>query len=88
MKDQCDHETVDTRFCPHCGTPMAATPLDELRRHIRIQCDRRVLDLHKAEAMPVENNWRDRWIENARRGITKWNNWKDVLEDLIEKANG
>lgn len=86
----CNHENLDTAYCPQCGLPVKNTTLHGLLTHITNQArlfDRQVI-FHQKWAAEENNNPR-RLAEAERKKAlwVKWAGWRDSLKELIDATD-
>jgi len=85
-------------FCPSCGEPLAATPLQQLRKHCVSVRLRAIRSIEKIKAWDIKEEgpslpsvetrikWRDSRIAREQVTADKWASYVIAIDELVEKS--
>lgn len=84
MTTNCDHARCLTKFCPYCGDPVGGHDAGSLRAYIATQVQRCRLDADRIKGyMRMDDDLKERRLEQNAKVTAKWQQWLKVLDDLI-----
>lgn len=94
-KVDCAHETMTTRFCPHCGASSNTGSLAGLLAHISVRTDhyqsrqagliettRKLADTPRWPSDTPEN--RELTLARNKEILEKWKSWRNKLKVLLD----
>ena len=88
----CNHKVCKTSFCPHCGEPIKATPIQQLLSHCKVNCKsclcraERFREKMGYGVAEMRSEVRDFRVEGYLKSAARWQSYVDALEDLIKKT--
>ena len=90
----CDHEKLDSNFCPECGESLKRSDAVGLYNHTNRTLNTKIKTLEDLKNYYARNpdshekDWQDRKINKLNLVIIKWTKWTELAKGLMDNSKG